>query len=81
MAHQIKLNQPALEILEAWLWVTVQALAYHLIQWLQLVSLEMEKVYRLQPEDYQNMLIIVFNQWWLNYASWELETWECLPLL
>lgn len=53
MACQIKLNQPALEILEAWLWVTVQALACHLIQWLQLVLLEMEKVYQLQPEDYQ----------------------------
>jgi len=79
MARQIKLNQPALEILEAWLWVTVQALACHLIQWLQLVLLEMEKVYRLQPEDYQNKLIIVFKSMMIKLCK--LGAWECLPLL
>jgi hypothetical protein len=40
-------NWPASEIVEAWLVVTAQALAFHLIQWLQLVVLEREMVYQL----------------------------------
>jgi hypothetical protein len=41
--------------------VAVQALACHLIQYLELVLLKIEKAYQLQPEDHQNRMPIVFK--------------------